>query len=51
MEFLQLKNSISKSYIEALQWICKYYYSGVPSWSWYYPFHYSPFLTDIKVPN
>jgi 5'-3' exoribonuclease 2 len=46
---LQLRKNISKSYIEALKWICLYYYKGVASWSWYYPFHYSPFFTDIVV--
>lgn len=35
-------------YIEALQWILKYYYKGCPSWSWFYPRHYSPYLSDIK---
>ena len=24
-----------------------YYYTGVPSWSWYYPFYYSPMIMDI----
>jgi 5'-3' exoribonuclease 2 len=48
-QFLQLKKSISTAYIEALSWICLYYYKGVCSWSWYYPFHYSPFFTDIEV--
>lgn len=45
-----MKSSISKKYLEALQWVCLYYYSSVPSWDWFYPFHYSPFLTDIDVP-
>ena len=50
-QFLELKNNVSKSYIEALRWVCAYYYKGVPSWSWFYPFHYSPFFTDLIVPE
>ena len=46
---MQLKHFISTAYIQALQWICYYYYKGVPSWSWFYPFHYSPFFSDIDV--
>ncbi|XP_078266540.1 5'-3' exoribonuclease 1 isoform X2 [Rhinoraja longicauda] len=34
-------------YVQAIQWILHYYYHGVQSWSWYYPFHYAPYLSDI----
>lgn len=38
----------TKCYITALQWTLGYYYRGVCSWSWYYPHHYAPYMSDIS---
>uniref|UniRef100_A0A1E1XLQ0 5'-3' exoribonuclease 1 n=1 Tax=Amblyomma sculptum TaxID=1581419 RepID=A0A1E1XLQ0_AMBSC len=35
-------------YVRAIQWNLHYYYNGVQSWNWYYPHHYSPYISDIK---
>uniref|UniRef100_A0A182LSR4 5'-3' exoribonuclease 1 n=1 Tax=Anopheles culicifacies TaxID=139723 RepID=A0A182LSR4_9DIPT len=37
----------TECYIRALQWTLLYYYRGVASWSWYYPHHYAPFISDV----
>nr|CCA20056.1 5'3' exoribonuclease 1 putative [Albugo laibachii Nc14] len=38
---------IRKHFLEALVWCLAYYFQGPPSWSWYYPHHYSPMISDL----
>lgn len=40
-------NDLIKSYLEGILWTYEYYYQGCCSWSWYYPYHYSPLPSDL----
>lgn len=44
---VELRN-LAENYVQGLQWVLFYYYRGVASWPWFYKYHYSPMISDVK---
>lgn len=43
----EIAKKVSGHYLKGLQWVLLYYYQGVPSWNWFFPFHYAPLAFDL----
>ena len=39
---------MTENYVQGLQWVLYYYYRGIASWPWFYRYHYSPMISDVK---
>ena len=41
------RESVCHEYFRGMEWVYKYYTTGIPSWTWCYPYFYSPFATEM----
>lgn len=38
---------LTNNYIKTIQWVLFYYFRGTYSWSFYYPYNFAPFVSDL----
>jgi 5'-3' exoribonuclease 2 len=43
----ELRQSLVTHYLQALDWVWSYYKTGLKSWTWFYPHHFAPLVSDF----
>lgn len=46
-EIEEFSKKLVEHYLMGVKWVSSYYFYDCPSWDWYYPFDYPPFISDI----
>jgi 5'-3' exonuclease len=41
-------DQICEEYFRAIKWTTEYYFRGIPSWSWFYPYTQAPLLKELN---
>ena len=51
LDFKKKENHLNlvQNYIDGLFWNLKYYFFECPSWDWFFPYYYSPLLSDFEI--
>ena len=44
---ISYRNTISKCYLDGLEWVYRYYNGYCMDWKWRYPYHYPPLFSDL----
>lgn len=45
------RRAVVEAYLSGIHWVLEYYYRGVASWDWYYPYYYAPLASDCTQLN
>jgi 5'-3' exonuclease len=40
-------HKLCNEYLKGIQFVLSYYLYDIPDWYWFYPYHYSPFFSDV----
>ena len=42
------KKKLCEEYLRSLVWTTQYYFAKCKNWRWYYPYHFTPLLSDLS---